>query len=82
MRNLIGRDSMDEETVKLLRQMSPINHVKPGLSPFLLIQGDSDKTVLPPFTRKFAARLKENGVPYELYFLKGAGASHRQLGKI
>ncbi len=73
MRNLIGHDSMDEETVKLLRQMSPINHVKPGLPPFLLMQGDSDKTVPPPFTRKFAAKLKENGVPYELYFLKGPG---------
>jgi acetyl esterase/lipase len=73
MRNLLGRDSMDAETLKLLRQMSPITQVKPGLPPFLLMQGDSDKTVLPPFPRNFAAKLKENGVPYELYFLKGAG---------
>ena len=53
--------------------MSPINHVKPGLPPFLLMQGDSDKTVPPPFTRNFAAGLKENGVPCRLYFLKGPG---------
>jgi len=73
MSRLLGRDTMDDATVKLLQQMSPINHVHPGLPPFLLMQGDSDKTVLPPFTRKFTAKLKENGVPYELYFLKGAG---------
>ena len=75
MRNLLGRGTMDQETVKLLTQMSPVNHVKPGLPPFLLMQGDSDTTVPPPFTRKFAAKLKENDVPCELYFIKGA--THR-----
>lgn len=73
MRNLLGSGSMNDETVKLLRQMSPINHVKPGLPPFLLMQGDSDETVLPPSTREFAAKLQQNGVPCELYFLKGPG---------
>ncbi|HKW29957.1 MAG TPA: alpha/beta hydrolase [Verrucomicrobiae bacterium] len=73
MRNLLGRDSMDDETLTLLRQMSPTAHVQPGLPPFLLMQGDSDKTILPLFTRNFAAELKENKVPCELYFLKGPG---------
>ena len=73
MRKLLGSEVMDNETVKQLGQISPINHVNPGLPPFLLMQGDSDKTVLPAFTRNFAARLKENGVPCDLYFLKGAG---------
>ncbi len=75
MRNLLGRDTMDKETVSLLTEMSPINHVKPGLPPFLLIQGSSDTTVPPPFTRKFAAKLETNHVPCELYFIKGA--THR-----
>jgi len=73
MRKLLGSDVMDDGTIKQLRQLSPINHVKPGLPPFLLMQGDSDKTVLPAFTRNFAAKLKENNVPCDLYFLKGAG---------
>jgi len=73
MRNLLGRNSMNSETVKLLRQMSPVNYVKPGLPPFLLMQGDADNTVPPPFTRKFAAELQRNGVPCRLYFLEGAG---------
>jgi acetyl esterase/lipase len=73
MRKLLGSDVMNDETVKQLKQLSPINHVKSGLPPFLLMQGDSDKTVLPAFTRNFAAKLKENQVPGELYFLQGAG---------
>jgi acetyl esterase/lipase len=73
MRKLLDSDVMDDKTLKLLRQMSPINHIEPGLPPFLLMQGDSDKTVLPAFTRNFAAKLKENHVPCDLYFLKGAG---------
>ncbi len=82
MRNLLGRDSMDDETLKLLRQMSPTAHVKPGLPPFLLMQGDSDKTVFPPFTRNFAAQLKENSVPCEALFSQRPGSSHCRLGKI
>jgi dipeptidyl aminopeptidase/acylaminoacyl peptidase len=64
---------MDAGTLKLLRQLSPTSYLRPGLPPFLLMQGDSDKTVFPPLTVNFAAQLKENGVPCELYFLKGAG---------
>ena len=30
-------------------------------------------TIMSFLTRKFAAELKENSVPYELYFLKGPG---------
>jgi acetyl esterase/lipase len=81
MRRLLGSDVMDDETVKLLRQLSPVNHVKPGLPPLLLMQGDSDKTVLPAFTRNFAAKLKENNVPCDLYFLKGAGHRIADWGK-
>jgi len=73
MRKLLGSELMDGETTNQLQQLSPINHIKPGLPPFLLMQGDSDKTVLPAFTRNFAAKLKENNVPCDLYFLKGAG---------
>ena len=76
MRNLLGRDSLDDETLKLLRQMSPTNHVQSGLPPFLLMQGDSDKTVFPSLTRNFAARLKENSVPYEALFPERPGPSH------
>jgi acetyl esterase/lipase len=73
MRKLLGSDIMNDETINQLKQLSPINHVKPGLPPFLLMQGDSDKTILPAFTMNFVSKLKENNVPCDVYFLKGAG---------
>jgi acetyl esterase/lipase len=73
MRKLLGSDVMDDETISQLKQLSPINHVKPGLPPFLLMQGDSDKTILPALTMNFVFKLKENNVPSDVYFLKGAG---------
>ncbi|MDE3066200.1 MAG: alpha/beta hydrolase [Verrucomicrobiota bacterium] len=82
MRNVLGRDALDAGTWKLLRQLSPIEHVKPGLPPFLLMQGDADKTVPPPQTRNFAARLKADGVPCELYFIKGAGHNIANWAKL
>jgi pectinesterase len=69
---LFGRETVDEQARALLKEMSPINFVKPGLPPFLLIQGDADKTVPYDQTLQFQAKLKENNVPCELVTVKGA----------
>jgi alpha-L-fucosidase 2 len=60
------------ESRAMLHAMSPINHVKPGLPPFLLLHGDADKSVPYPQSLNFIAKLKENGVPCELITVKGA----------
>ena len=75
MTNLLGRDRLDDGTLKLLRKISPINHVRPGLPPFLLIQGDTDKTVAYDLTLAFQAKLKAAGVPCDLITL--TNAQHR-----
>ena len=75
MTNLLGRDRLDDGTLKLLRKISPINHVRPGLPPFLLIQGDTDKTVVYDLTLAFQAKLKAAGVPCDLITL--TNAQHR-----
>lgn len=64
--NLLGRDTADDVTRALLREASPITHVKAGLPPFLLPHGTGDKTV--PFAQSeaFQARLRAAGVPCEL----------------
>jgi alpha-L-fucosidase 2 len=48
MRGLFGRKDAqaDEATLQLLRAASPINHLKPGLPPFLLVHGTGDMSVL------------------------------------
>jgi len=52
--------------------MSPLNFVKPGLPPFLLIHGTDDKSVPYAQSVNFQAKLKEVGVPCELVTIKGA----------
>lgn len=75
MTNLLGREFLDEETVKLLAEMSPINHVRPGLPPFLLVQGSADKTVTCDLTQNFQAKLKLAGVACDLLTI--TNAQHR-----
>ncbi|HUI06116.1 MAG TPA: pectinesterase family protein [Verrucomicrobiae bacterium] len=73
MRNLVDRPKeMDEQSRAILRGISPINFVKPGLPPFLLIQGTADKSVPYEQSVNFQAKLKEAGVPCELITITGA----------
>jgi len=60
------------EALALLRDTSPINHVKSGLPPFLLLHGDADKTVPYQQSLNFQARLKANGVTCDLMTIPGA----------
>jgi len=56
----------------ILRETAPINHVKPGLPPFLLLHGDADKTVPYQTSLNFQEKLRANGVPCELITIPGA----------
>jgi acetyl esterase/lipase len=60
------------ESLQLLRGMSPVNRIKPGLPPFLLIHGDADKTVPIQQSINFQTTLRRNGVPCDLMVIKGA----------
>jgi acetyl esterase/lipase len=51
---------------KVLEQASPLNHVKAGLPPFLLIYADHDLPLLPAMAREFAQRLQEAKCPVQL----------------
>ena len=72
LQNLFGRPKIPTpETLALLREASPINHVKPGLPPFLLLHGSADKSV--PFQQSldFQARLRAQGVTCDLITIPG-----------
>jgi acetyl esterase/lipase len=60
------------ESLAMIREISPINHVRPGLPPFLLIHGDADKSVPYQQSINFQAKLRAAGVPCELITVKGA----------
>lgn len=66
MKGLLGGASLDDATLKQLAEMSPLNHVAPGLPPFLLIQGDMDKAVAHDLTVNFQARLLAANVRCDL----------------
>jgi len=47
MRNLFNYDStnLTDSVRAVLKENSPLTYVKPGLPPFLIVQGSADKTV-------------------------------------
>jgi len=68
MRGLFGRTEAkaDEATLRLLRDASPINHVRAGLPPFLLAHGTGDMSVLYNWSPQFQAKLKAAGAHCDL----------------
>jgi alpha-L-fucosidase 2 len=59
-------------SLALLRAAAPINHVTPGLPPFLLLHADADKTVPLQESVNFQSKLKACGVPCDLRVIPGA----------
>lgn len=59
-------------SLAILRATAPINHVKPGLPPFLLLHGDADRSVPYQTSLNFQAKLRDNGIPCDLITIPGA----------
>jgi acetyl esterase/lipase len=68
---LIGGDKVDGPTRVLLRDASPLHHVKAGLPPFLLLHGTADASV--PFEQSptMQAKLRGAGVRADLITVEG-----------
>ena len=60
------------ESLALLRELSPVNHLRAGLPPFLLVHGDADRSV--PYLQSvvFRDKLLALGVRCDLITLPGA----------
>ena len=72
LQNLHGRQQeVTSEALDILRATSPINNLKPGLPPFLLIHGDADRSVPMEQSLNFQARLRANGVHCDLITIPG-----------
>ncbi len=73
LRNMFNvPEQPNAQSLAVLRANSPINHVKPGLPPVLLLHGDGDKTVPYPTSVNLQARLRAAGVRCDLITLPGA----------
>ncbi len=67
---LFGRTNLDERAQILMREASPMQRVKEGLPPFLLVHGTADAAV--PFQQSvlLQAKLREHAVPCDLLTIK------------
>lgn len=63
------------ESLGLLRAISPVNHLRPGLPPFLLVHGDADQSV--PFEQSVAFQVKLRALGVRCELLRLPGAPHR-----
>jgi pectinesterase len=66
LQGLIDRVALDEEARALLREASPIRHVRTGLPPFLLVHGSADMSVPYEQSPRFQKALREAGVSCDL----------------
>ncbi len=81
MANLLGRNDLDEATLNIMREISPSEHIRADLPPFLLVQGDADTTVPYHLSQDFAAKLKDNHVACDLLTINGAQHRIRDWNK-
>lgn len=71
MRALFDWDSTNiiDSVRAVLKENSPLTYVKPGLPPFLILQGAADKTVPAPQSEAFENALKAAGVECKLILI-------------
>ena len=68
---LIGMDEVNDSSLKKLAEISPLQHVKSGLPPFLLIHGDADAQVPYEQSVVFQQKMKTVGNTCDLISIKG-----------
>ena len=73
LQHLLNRPKeVTDESRKILHEMSAINHIAPGLPPFLIVQGNADKSVPYQGSLNFQAKMKANNNTCDLITLPGA----------
>jgi acetyl esterase len=72
-RGLLNRpQELTPESLGMLKALSPINYIRPGLPPFLLVHGDADQSVPYEQSLAFQAKLKANDIRCDLITIPGA----------
>lgn len=70
---LIGMTELNDAAWQKLAEISPMNHIRPGLPPFLQIHGDKDETVPISQSTTFEAKMKAAGNSCETITVPGGG---------
>jgi alpha-L-fucosidase 2 len=67
---LFARQTFDDRAQALMREASPLLHVKAGLPPFLLVHGTADTTVPYQQSVDLQSQLRQHGVPCDFITIK------------
>ena len=72
-RGLLNRpQELTMESLGMLKALSPVNYIRPGLPPFLLIHGDADRSVPYEQSLIFQTKMRTNGDRCDLITIPGA----------
>lgn len=72
-RGLLNRPKeLTSESLGMLKALSPINYIRPGLPPFLIVHGDADQSVPYEQSLAFQVKLRANEVRCDLITLPNA----------
>lgn len=72
-RGLLNRPKeLTSESLGMLKALSPINYIRPGLPPFLIVHGDADQSVPYEQSLAFQVKLRANEVRCDLITLPKA----------
>ena len=72
-----GADPKD--TLRLYREMSPVNYLKADSPPLLMIQGDKDTTIPVKHAYYMKEKAEAAGAPVEIMIIKNAGHNWREV---
>ena len=82
LRNLLGlSETLDDHALAKIAAISPAEEIKPGLPPFLLVQGTADQSVRHADTLAFSEKLRQAKVPCEFFEMKDAPHRIAEWGK-
>jgi alpha-L-fucosidase 2 len=79
---VLGSKKLDAQALQLLWEISPVNYVRAGLPPFLLIHGTADTTVPCQLSINFKSRLDFANVPYDIILIEGGTHNIKTWGTL
>jgi acetyl esterase/lipase len=76
---ILGNDSETSDKLTRYREVSPINYLKKGSPPLLMIQGDKDTTIPVKHAYYMQEKAEAIGAPVEIMIIKNAGHNWRKV---
>ena len=77
---IIQGDADPQTKLAAYREVSPVNYLKPGSPPLLMIQGDKDTTIPVQHARYMKERADAVKAPVEILIVQNAGHNWREEG--